>query len=168
MQIDLLLRPRPRRTKLIIAAVLSLATAAFLLSIALRNQKATERAEAALQLAQRAQPRPAPRKMRPEEIEEARKWTTMRAELSFSWYPIFRALENANSTEIELLEFVPDKVGKHLVLRGEARDQAALVSYTRTLAQQPVFSKLYLAHQKIEHRQGIDVFAFEIRSEIAE
>jgi hypothetical protein len=99
-----------------------------------------------------------------EEEEVARRWSALRAERHFSWYPIFRALERASDENVELLEFQPDKAGHRLLLRGEARDLDALTTYLDRLAAQSPIRQPYLAQQKMRMRGTQTVGAFEIRA----
>ena len=100
------------------------------------------------------------------ELEEQKRWDGLRAERAFDWYPIFRGLENSSEADIELLEFEPDKVGRKLVLRGEARNIEALTDYMDRLSAQGVFAEVYLAHEKAKLRGVLPVVVFEIRATI--
>ncbi|MDN2700408.1 hypothetical protein O0881_00190 [Janthinobacterium sp. SUN100] len=96
-----------------------------------------------------------------------RRWDALAAERAFNWYPVFRALEQTTSADIELLEFVPDKPGRRIVLRGEARTSDALISYLGAMAAQGSFDEVYLAHQKRIQRAGMSLISFEVRAVIA-
>lgn len=101
------------------------------------------------------------------ETDVLRRWDALAIERHFNWYPIFRALEQTASADIELLEFVPDKPGRRLVLRGEARTGDALISYLSAVAAQGSFDEVYLAHQKNIQRGGMSLISFEVRAVIA-
>jgi hypothetical protein len=101
-----------------------------------------------------------------EDVEASKRWSALRIERRFSWYPIFRALERASDENVELLEFQPDKAGRRLLLRGEAKDLEALTSYLDRLAEQSATKQSYLAHQKTRMRGAQPVIAFEIRASL--
>lgn len=100
------------------------------------------------------------------EIEDQKRWTILQAERDFAWEPLFQAIEHASSTEIELLEFQPDKLGRHLTLRGEAIDSKALTNFLEALAAQKVFSNVYLVHQQNEQRDRLATISFEIKANL--
>jgi hypothetical protein len=110
--------------------------------------------------------RPPPPKMTKEERERAKRWAALQAEREFRWYPVFRDLEGASSEDIELLEFSPDKRGATFVLRGEARDTAALLDYLSALAGQRSFADVYLAQQKVVRRDQLVVQGFELHGRL--
>jgi hypothetical protein len=159
------LRPRPRRVLVIGGAAIALLTAAAILlawNVQVRNhissaQSLKEQVAASRRVASIAKPNR-------EEEEAARRWSALRTERQFSWYPIFRALERASDENVELLEFQPDKAGRRLLLRGEAKDLESLTSYLDRLASQSAIKEAYLAHQKIRVRGAQPVIAFEIRA----
>jgi Tfp pilus assembly protein PilN len=111
---------------------------------------------------QRASRVPPPAKPTRAELEAERHWTALQQERSFSWYPVFAALENTSSTEIALLEFIPDKTARTLILRGSSRDFDSLTAYLGALAQEPLFHEVYLAHQKNLKQGNLTVIGFEI------
>ena len=100
------------------------------------------------------------------ELEEQKRWDGLRAERAFDWYPIFVGLENSSEADVELLEFEPDKVGRKLVLRGEAKNIEALTDYMDRLSAQGVFAQVYLTHEKVKLRGALPVVVFEIRATI--
>lgn len=163
-----LMRPRPRaQAWLWLFAIGVAASTAWVADKALQAAEDARRSEEILakaRLQQRSIPPPKPSR---EEIERAKRWDALAAERSYSWYPLFRALEQANNQDIELLEFIPDKVGAKLILRGEARSVEALSAYLTSLAEQKGLNGVYLAHQKNVMRSGLVVLAFEVRTDVA-
>lgn len=161
------LEPRPRwRVMLWVAALILLAiSAAFVYSgwqnllLAKSYDEAAERSRIA------AQPKPPPRPSR-SELEMQKRWASVENELAFNWYPIFRALESADSEDIELLEFAPDKPARRMVLRGEARDLPALFAYVQAVSDQPAFRQVYLAHQKNKTVGTLTTVEFELRAQL--
>jgi hypothetical protein len=101
------------------------------------------------------------------ELDEQKRWTALDAERAFDWYPIFLALERASEADIELLEFEPDKPGRRILLRGEARNIEALTDYMERLSEQGVFSQIYLAHEKIKLKDRLSTLTFEIRASMS-
>jgi hypothetical protein len=162
------LQPRNRyRTAVWGLAFILLAGAAWLLQEALlqheRQQDAQQQVE---RLRASLRPKPVPKPSR-SELDIQRRWAALQSERAFDWYPIFSALEQADSNDIELLEFAPDKTGRKLVLRGEARDVAALLSYVENLTEQPAFSQVYLSHHKSKASSSPQTVAFEVRAALA-
>jgi hypothetical protein len=100
------------------------------------------------------------------QVEDAKRWASLRMERQFPWYPIFGALEQTNHPDIELLEFNPDKTNQSVLLRGEARSVDALVDYLRQLSQQPIFAHVHLTQQKNKPRERITTITFEIRATV--
>lgn len=161
----LVMLPRARRTWLIwLAVAVLLSAAAWAVGTTLQRIADTRRSEVELRTALAQRRSPPVLKPSRADVELQRRWAALSAELAYSWYPLFRSLEQANSQDIELLEFVPDKVGHRVVLRGEARNFDALTGYLALLAEQDALSEVYLAHQKNLSRASITVVAFEIRA----
>lgn len=100
------------------------------------------------------------------EVEEQKRWAALDAERAFDWYPIFLSLERSSEADVELLEFEPDKSGRKLVLRGEARNVEALTDYMERLSVQGAFSEVYLAHEKIKIKDRLSTLTFEIRASL--
>lgn len=104
----------------------------------------------------------------PKELDEQKRWTALKLERDFPWQRVFKAVERANSKDIELLEFQPDKRNRIIVLRGEARDFAAIVSYLDRLALQAGLSEVHLLHQQNVMRDRLETVAFEIKATLAD
>lgn len=114
-----------------------------------------------LQSAPSEQPAP-----RAEDAVRSEHWSKLQIERRFNWYPLFSALERASDDDIELLDFSPDKLNRHLSLRGEARSMDALVEYLARLSAQPVIGRTYLGYQKVVERGGLKVISFEIKASL--
>lgn len=161
------LEPRPRGRLVLWGGSLALLLAAAGLGIA-AGQAYTDAAaatESAERLRIALRPKPVPQPSRSEQ-EMARRWASLESERAFAWYPIFLAIEQASSDDIELLEFSPDKAGRRLVLRGEARDLAALFRYVEALSSQQPFYQVYLAQQKHLTTGALKTVSFEVRMQI--
>lgn len=100
---------------------------------------------------------------KPVTVEEERQWQDLKAERDFPWERLFQAVEAAAMADIELLDFSPDKVHRRIILRGEARDMAALISYLDLLTAQPQLRGIYLARQQAVEREKLSTIEFEIR-----
>lgn len=100
------------------------------------------------------------------ELDQQKRWASLRDERAFDWYPVFLGLENSSEADIELLEFEPDKVGGKMVLRGEARNIDAVADYMKRLSGQGVFAQVYLSHEKVRLRGTLPLLVFEIRTTI--
>ncbi|OEZ54895.1 PilN domain-containing protein [Duganella sp. HH105] len=159
------LKPRPRMVWPVIGAAALVACAgAWFAFLALQEHEArasTLLRVAALHAAQVRPPTPMPTKA---ETELQKQWAILKDERDFSWSPLFSALGKASSTDIELLEFQPDKVNRRLTLRGEAKDQAALLAFVDALAEQAVFKHVHLTHQKSRRRDRLQTVVFEIKA----
>jgi len=102
------------------------------------------------------------------DLDLRKQWEDLQRELDFSWYPIFAALENASSQQVALLEFVPDKTTRRMILRGNAKNIDALSAYLDALGAQDGFREVHLAHQKAIQQAGGTAIFFEIRMRILE
>jgi hypothetical protein len=102
------------------------------------------------------------------ELEEQKKWAALKQEQDFPWQKVFKAVERASSKEIELLEFQPDKRNRIIVLRGEARDEAALVAYLDRLAMQTGLRDVHLLHQQNVTRDRLETVSFEMKARLTE
>ncbi|UGQ48741.1 hypothetical protein [Massilia endophytica] len=163
------LKPRNRHRLPVwgLAAVLTLGAAWLGREALLQGERQEEAQQQAERLRAGLRPKPVPKPSR-SELDIQRRWAALQSERAFDWYPIFNALEQASSDDIELLEFAPDKGGKRLVLRGEARDVAALLSYAESLAEQPAFGQVYLSHHKGKASGSLQTVTFEIRTSLNE
>lgn len=98
------------------------------------------------------------------EQEDLRRWNSLRLERSFTWQPLFSALEAASNPDIELLEFRPDKAGCSVILEGEAKDDSSLVAFIEALAAQPVLKNVHLTHKKAKRRDRLSTLSFSIKA----
>lgn len=161
------LQPRPRyRVAVWTATSMLLAVAGTLAFQTWAMDAASRKMEESI-VARRAalQPKPAPAPTRAE-LELQRRWTSLDAERSFAWYPVFVAIEQAGNDKIELLEFEPDKFARRLVLRGEARDLASLFAFVEALSAQPAFRKVYLVRQKNKVNAALTTMEFELHGQM--
>lgn len=102
------------------------------------------------------------------EVDQNKRWAELQKERDFAWTPLFNALEAAGNPDIELLEFRPDKPGSTVVLRGEARDEAALLDFMERLAGSPILKRVLLSHRKIRKRDRLVTVAFELKAQLAQ
>jgi len=164
-----LLKPRRRWIGAVWFAALALLAAALGMAfMATQYLQSASQWEQALQEARARRVVPRPVTPSRAALEEQRRWAALANERAFSWYPVFRSLEQANSTDIELLEFVPDKGSRRITLRGEARSLDALTDYVAALQVQPALAEVYLARQKNISRGGMALQSFEIRAALSE
>ncbi|MCU6501538.1 PilN domain-containing protein [Rugamonas sp. A1-17] len=101
------------------------------------------------------------------ELDEQKRWAALQDERAFAWPPLFAALEQAGNADIELLEFQPDKTSQRLVLRGEAKDEAALSDFLEALSSQPILRNVYLSRRKLKQRDRLVTVFFEIKASMA-
>ena len=102
------------------------------------------------------------------EQEGQKRWAALKVERNFAWEPVFLAVEQTASPDIELLEFRPDKTRRRVEMRGNAKDRKALTSFLAALAEQPSLGKVYLAHQKSVARGGLEAVTFKINATLVE
>lgn len=162
-----LLRPRARHGVWTLALLsISLAGSGWLLwqayGVHLHNQKAAAR-NAALSQKLGHEARLA---AKPAVGVDAQHEDAIQAERQFPWAGLLRAIEQTASKDIELLEFLPDKSGRQLVLKGEAKDQKALLAYLEALNEQAVLRVVHLAHQQTLVRDRLETVEFEIRAKL--
>ena len=161
------LKPVPRRMwRWWLVAGLLLAGSMWGAVEALRLHELTLMQQDRLYVMQRASRVPPPPKPTRADLDAERHWMALRQERSFFWYPLFAALENTSTSDIALLEFVPDKAAKTLTLRGSARDVGALTAYLDALAKETVFREVYLTHQKKIPQGEMFVVGFEIKMQL--
>ena len=161
------LKPRPRMVMPVVGAAMLAACAGVWLAVMALQQHDARAAillkTAALRAAQVRPPEVVPTKA---ETDVQKQWATLKAERDFAWSPLFGAIEKASSADIELLEFQPDKANRRVMLRGEAKDQAALVAFVDALAEQQVLKHVHLTHQKIRRRDRLQTVVFEIKAAV--
>ncbi|HEY8023548.1 MAG TPA: hypothetical protein VIF60_03210 [Burkholderiaceae bacterium] len=159
-----IIRPKPRRTALLwLASLVLLALAAGAGTLAYMRHQSVEQFQAlrtALAAQQAAQVVPAPNQ---QEQMEQKKWAQLRLERDFPWNGVFKVVEKVATPDIELLEFRPDKLNRTIVLKGEARNLAALLAYLDALGNQSGWSKVFLAHQQTVQRGTLETISFEIK-----
>lgn len=110
--------------------------------------------------------KPAPKKSR-SALEEQKRWAALRVERDFAWPVLFAAIEQAGSTDIELLGFEPDKANRRIVLSGEARNREALLKFVDNLAGQSALNKVHLSLQLRKKQERRESIVFEVRAAIA-
>lgn len=101
------------------------------------------------------------------QTEDLNRWAALKAERSFSWEPVLVAVERAGNSNIELLAFQPDKAAHMLTLRGEGKDELAIVEFIERLGRQRILRDVHLARQKKMQRAAMTSISFEIKAMIA-
>jgi hypothetical protein len=102
------------------------------------------------------------------EQENMKRWGQLKMERDFPWEQVFRAVEKSASTDIELLEFKPDKMNRAIGLSGEARNRKALLTYLEQLSKQTALTGVYLTHQQTVQRENLETISFEIKATLKE
>ncbi len=163
------LHPRVRSARWfwMAAAICALASMWLGVQAYLLHAQATDMQSRVEQLRER---RAAQAKVRPtpKALEEQTQWAALKEEQDFPWQRVFKAVERASSKDIELLEFLPDKRNRVIVLRGEARDQPALVFYLDRLAMQAGLRNVHLVHQQQVTRDRLETVSFEMKATLVE
>jgi len=98
------------------------------------------------------------------EQEDQKRWTALIVERDFMWEPLFRAVESTATSNIELLEMHPDKSDRRVILRGEAKDQKALISFLAALASQAALENVHLVREETALRGSLETVTFEIKA----
>lgn len=162
-----LLRParRPAWRVWLLAAAL-LAAGAWLLADTLRLRAAQERLEQAQAQERKLQERARADERRARNPDADKLRQLIAQEQEFPWESIFQGLEQAAGEDIGLLELVPDKLTRVVILRGVARNHEALIDYLERLERQPAWMQVHLTRQKNEARDGLQTLSFEIKASI--
>lgn len=82
--------------------------------------------------------------------------------LAFPWAALFAALESVPTTDIGILEFTPHPQEHLLVLRGEAANFAAMLTYIAGLEQTPIFYDVYLDKHELKKGGQANSIAFTL------
>lgn len=134
--------------------------------MALRADNAADRAGQRLAQLHAAQAKRVVPVAVPIEPAMLKRWKALQAERDFSWGDVFAAVEKAGNEDVELLSFEPDKANRSIQLRGEARDQKALLAFVEVLAQQPNLTKVHLIKQQRNKRDHVETLVFEVKAVI--
>lgn len=159
------LKPRVRyATQFYLVAIVLTAMTIFLgVKTYQKNETATQSTLKIDQLRVSLQPKVVPKMSRAQEDDQKR-WDALKVEREFAWKPLFLALERAGNNNIELLEFHPDKASKRVILRGEAMDHQALMTFLEKLESQPTLKNVHLTHQENVARERLVTITFEIKA----
>ena len=159
------LQPRSRHTRwFVLSAVLLLCGSALLGVQAYRQHLLAEQAQHRIAQLRSVQAASVVPKASRNEQDEQKRWAALKLERDFPWEKVFQAVEKVSSTNIELLEFQPDKSNRRIVLRGEARDLKALTAYLEALAAQAALTNVHLTHQQDLVRDRLETVSFEIKA----
>lgn len=101
-------------------------------------------------------------------MEVEKKWASLSDERDFDWAGVFAAVERAGSSNVELLQFKPDKGNRQVMLGGEARDLESLMKFLDRLSAQPTLANVHLTHQQRKSRERLNTVAFEVRARIVD
>lgn len=159
------LKPRMRYvSQLGLLALLLTAGAAFLcVKIYKTHERVAQNVLKIEQLQANQVPLVVPKMSRAQE-EDQKRWAALKLEREFAWPPLFLAIERAGNADIELLEFHPDKASKRVILRGEARDHKALMTFLEKLESQTILKNVHLTHQENVARERLNTVTFEIKA----
>jgi hypothetical protein len=125
-----------------------------------------EQTESAIDVQERSQKRVVMPRKSAEELTRQRHWSEFRTQRDFPWASVFEAVERSDRSNIELLEFRPEKGSRSIILRGEAQDREALAAYVESLASQSTFRQLHLVHLQTMKREKISTVSFEVKAGI--
>ncbi len=94
---------------------------------------------------------------------EQKQWEQLEKEKQYPWKHLFTAIESATDKQIELLELLPDKASRLVILRGEASNTASLVSFIERLELDSRLKSVHLSHQEKVKRERLETVGFEIK-----
>lgn len=95
--------------------------------------------------------------------DEQKQWQQLEKEKQYPWKYLFAAIETATDKQIELLELLPDKASRLVILRGEATNTASLVSFLERLEDNSKLRTVHLSHQEKVTRERLETLGFEIK-----
>lgn len=98
------------------------------------------------------------------QLDNQKHWERLVADVSYPWNQVFRSIERASDSEIELLVFEPDKRNRHIILSGEAKNQKALEQFLRKLEGDTNFFNVHLTHQEKVKHERLETLSFEIKT----
>lgn len=97
------------------------------------------------------------------QLDEKKQWQQLEKEFQYPWKHLFAAIEKATDKQIELLELMPDKASRLVILRGEATNIASLVAFVERLEDNPNLAMVYLSHQEKVTRERLETLGFEVK-----
>lgn len=96
---------------------------------------------------ERRPPRPLPREKLDEQIKQVQ---LIVRQLALPWGTLIRALEEATTQDVSILQLQPDAQQRLLRLTAEARHQKAMLEYLRQLAGANALSNVHLVSHQIQ------------------
>lgn len=82
--------------------------------------------------------------------------------LAFPWATLLSTLESVPTTGVGILEITPHPQDHLLILRGEAANFAAMLTYVAGLEQTPIFYDVYLEKHEVKKSGGSNAIAFTL------
>jgi hypothetical protein len=161
------LRPRPTLSPgAWIMPVIVLAAAGLLASKVNERAVQTDMVRKSNDMLRQARARTALPKPTPKAVELQKRWDELKDERDFPWDRVFNSVERADRSNIELLEFRPDKRNRRVILRGEAQDRDAVTAYLEELARQRTLARVHILQLQTLHHDGLTTYGFEIKATI--
>ena len=159
-----LLRPRSTNRALpwVVALVL-MASASMALLLAYQSYVRLETAS----LMRERLDRLAARKLAPPSravIEDAKRWEALALERGFDWHRVFDSIERVGNPDINLLVWEPDKANRKIAVRGEAKNDKALIAFIESLSIDSALKHVHLVRRQPLKRGDTEAVAFEIRA----
>jgi len=84
------------------------------------------------------------------------------SELGTPWDPLLTGLENINMKDVALLLFEPNKKKQQILLTGQAKNIAIMLSYVEEVSKLPMLSKVYLQNHMIDLNDPYKPVSFTI------
>ncbi len=105
-------------------------------------------------------------RVKPTTKEHLAQWALLHKERRVDWGAMLQVIEDTASKEIELLEFAPDKQSRRIVLRGEAKNNLALLAYLDAVSGHPSMRKVRLIRRELVEWEKLVSVEFHIEGEL--
>lgn len=94
-------------------------------------------------------------------------WQSLQVDRAFPWMQMLYSLEKLSQRDIAILEFVPDKKSRAVLVRGWAKHERALTRYLDVFESEKLWSSVHLAHKQAQAEEGSEAVSFEIRASLS-
>lgn len=166
-QLSNVIKPRARRSPfLLLTVVISISVSLYIFSQFQAREEERQLMSERMQRLRSSNRLPDKLILSQRELEYQKKWVQYLAERDFPWSRLFVALEKSANKQIELLEMVPDKNSRLVIVRGEARDMNTLTEFIEKLSGQTGLTGVHLSHQEKIFRERLETISFEVKAKL--
>ena len=96
-------------------------------------------------------------------VQAQKQAQTIIRQLNIRWFDLLQALESRQTSEIALLQLLPDAGRGQFVLSGEAKDYTTLLKYIGQLQQAPALTQVHLQKHQVNETHPQRPVGFEIQ-----